>query len=141
MVGKIRRRLCWRSSLRTAEVVLTEGGASSGGAGVLRPLRGRYQRMVFEGIVSLQLFLTWQVLRCQVRRHLEQTLSRRQRSQASSRVADGCRRHAAGQGSSRLPCRSTYWRCHSKWGKAISFSQLSEVPCRITDQQKMGRTR
>lgn len=40
MVGKMRRRFCWRSSLRTAEVVLTEGGASSGGAGVLRPLGG-----------------------------------------------------------------------------------------------------
>jgi hypothetical protein len=38
MVGKMRRRFCWRSSLRTSEVVLTEGGASSGGAGVLRPL-------------------------------------------------------------------------------------------------------
>ena len=38
IVGKILLLFCWRSSLRTAEVVLTLGGASSGGAGVLLPL-------------------------------------------------------------------------------------------------------
>jgi hypothetical protein len=78
IVGKMRRRFCWRSSLRTSEVVLTEGGASSGGAGVLRPLSGvscssrRDSR-------TCSLIHTWRVLRHRAPRHLEQKLSQPQR--------------------------------------------------------------